>query len=152
MLAALLGFASVLGAGILAGEEFIIRYGVRAPIATLEPRPQIELRQALIRRMRLVVPAVFVFTLLSGAAAAWLDSRFGFELAVRVAALLALVAFIAITLGGTVPINKAALHWNPVAPPPDWRDRIARWEQLDTARPWAALAAFGWFLAAATLR
>ncbi len=149
MLAALLGFANLLGAGILAGEEFIIRYGVRGPLAALEPRPQIELRQALIRRMRIVVPAVFVFTVLSGAASAYFDSRISIQSAIRFAALLALAAFIAITLMGTVPINKATLNWNPVAPPPDWRDRIARWERLDTARTWAALAAFGLFLAAA---
>ncbi len=152
MLAALLGFANVLGAGILAGEEFIVRYGVRAPIATLEPKPQIQLRQALIRRMRVVIPAVFVFTLLSGAGAAWLGPRFDPGFGIRFAGLLALVAFIAITLAGTVPINKAALGWNPAAPPADWRAAIARWERLDTARTWAALAAFGLFLAAATLR
>ena len=60
MLAAILGFANLLGAGLLAGEEFTIRYGVRAPIASLDVRPQIALRQTLIRRLRIVVPTVFV--------------------------------------------------------------------------------------------
>ena len=33
-----------------------------------------------------------------------------------------------------------------------WRAMINRWERLDTARTWAAVAAFGLFLAAAALR
>jgi hypothetical protein len=32
---------SVLFAGLLAGEEFVIRYGVRGPLATLDDGPHI---------------------------------------------------------------------------------------------------------------
>jgi uncharacterized membrane protein len=131
----------------LAGEEFVIRYGVRAPIASLDVRAHIEVRQALIRTLRVLVPAVFGVALLSGAAVtiiAGVDRGFG----LRCAGLLALLAFIGITLSGTVPINQAVLTWEPAAPPENWRALVARWERLDTARCWAALLAFALFLLA----
>ena len=34
---------------LLAGEVFVIRYGVRAPVASLGEKPRLQLRQALIR-------------------------------------------------------------------------------------------------------
>ncbi|MGF7181840.1 anthrone oxygenase family protein [Tunturiibacter psychrotolerans] len=70
----------------------------------------------------------------------------------RCAGLFALLVFISITLGGTVPINQAALTWNAAEPPEGWQAMINRWERLDTARTWAAIAAFLFFLAAAALR
>jgi len=89
MLVEVLGFTNLLCAGMLAGEEFVIRYGVRAPVASLDPQPEIQLRQALIRRLRVLVP---------------------------------------------------------------WRAMINRWQRLDPARTWVAVAAFGLFLAAGALR
>jgi uncharacterized membrane protein len=151
MLSEALGFANVLGAGLLAGEEMTIRYGVRAPIADLDERPQILLRQSLIRNMRVKVPMLFLLTLASGAAAVALGGL-DMPAALRAAGLLALLIFIAVTLLGTVPINKAALGWNAATPPGDWRARIARWERLDSVRTWAALAAFALCLTAMALR
>jgi len=141
-----LEFFNLLFAGLLAGEEFVIRFGVRGPLAGLEQGTQIALRQALIRKLRVLVPTIFFLALLSGGAATALGGGgSGFDL--RCAGVLALLAFIGVTLGGTVPINKAALAWDPASPPPQWRTLVARWEMLDTVRTWAALAAFGLFLA-----
>ena len=148
---AIIGLANLFCIGILAGEEFTIRYGVRAAVASLDERPHIQLRQALIRRLRILVPAVFVLSLVSGIAVTLVDGfdhGFGF----RCAGLLALITFIAITLTGTVPINEAALTWDPAAPPQNWRALVNRWEQLDIARCWAAIAAFALFLAAMALQ
>jgi len=142
-----LGFASVFSAGLLAGEEVAIRYGVRAPVASLVDRDHIQMRQALIRRLRVLVPIVFTSAILSGAAVTALGSA-GPAFALRCAGLAALIVFISITLKGTVPINQAALTWDPAAPPQNWRRLVRRWERLDTARTWAALAAFNLFLAA----
>ena len=72
------------------------------------------------------------------------DHGFG----LRCAGLLALATFIVVTLTGTVPINEAALTWDPNAPPQNWRMMVNQWEQLDTARCWAAIAAFALFLMA----
>jgi uncharacterized membrane protein len=147
MLVNVLAFLNELCAGVLAGEEFVIRYGVRAPVASLEDRPHLQLRQALIRTLRVLVPAVFGLTTLSGIAVTALGGS-GLGLELRCAGLVALAAFISITLGGTVPINQAILTWDVAAPPKDWQALVRRWERLDTARTWAALAAFGLFLAA----
>ena len=147
MLVNVLEFINVLCAGVLAGEEFVIRYGVRAPVASLDERPHLQLRQALIRTLRVLVPAVFGLTILSGIAVTVLGGP-GIVLGLRCAGLLALLAFIAITLGGTVPINRAILTWDVGAPPKDWQTLVRRWERLDTARTWAAISAFCLFLAA----
>jgi uncharacterized membrane protein len=150
-LADCLEFLNLLFAGLLAGEEFVIRFGVRGPLAGLEPRTQIALRQALIRKLRVLVPTIFFLALLSGAAMTALGGG-GLAFVLRCAGVLALLTFIGVTLGGTVPINKAALDWDPAAPPPQWRALVARWEMLDTVRTWAALAGFALFLAAALIR
>jgi uncharacterized membrane protein len=147
----ILGFFNLFCAGILAGEEFVIRFGVRAPVAGLDEQPQIRLRQALIRSLRILVPAVFVPTVLSGGAVAAL-SGLGSGLAFRCAATLALFTWLFVTLRGTVPINKATLDWEPSAPPANWRAMVIRWERLDTIRAWAAMAAFALFLVAMAMR
>ena len=53
----------------------------------------------------------------------------------------------AVTLGGTVPINAAALEWDASAPPVTWRVQVDRWERLNTVRTWAAVVAFALLLA-----
>ena len=144
------GIASVLFAGLLAGEEFVIRYGVRGPLASLNDQPHILLRQALIRPLRVLVPSLYVATLISAAATTALDG-IGSGLALRCIGLAALLVWIAVTLGGTVPINAAVLDWNATAPPADWRAQIDRWEQLDTVRTWAAVIAFASLLTGLTV-
>lgn len=151
MLIEALAFFNLLCAGLLAGEEFVIRYGVRGPLAGLDPEPSIRLRQSLILKLRVLVPAIFGLALISGIAVTAL-AGFGPAFGLRCAGLAALLAFISITLAATVPINQAALTWDAAAPPEGWRALVRRWEQLDTLRTWAALAAFGLLLAAAILR
>jgi uncharacterized membrane protein len=151
----LLELFALFGAGLLAGEELVIRYGVRGPLATLDDQPHIRLRQALIRTLRVLVPAMFLPTLLLTVAVTLSGSGTGATasmttvLTLRLAAVLALLAWLAITLGGTAPINAAALEWQPTAPPPDWRQRVDRWERLNTIRAWLAIAAFALLLLAA---
>jgi uncharacterized membrane protein len=146
-----LGPVNLFLAGLLAGEELVIRYGVRAPIASLEPRPHIAVRQALIRRLRVLVPALIGPTLGSAVAVTVADRRRP-QVVVRGAGVLALLVLVLVTLLGTAPINAAALAWAPEAPPADWQAQVRRWERLDTVRCWAALAAFALFLAAGSGR
>lgn len=154
-----LGFITLFGAGMLAGEEFVIRYGVRGPLASLPDQQHIRMRQALIRPLRVLVPAIYLPTLLSALAAAILDgassgasSGAGPGVALRCAAVLALFAWIAVTLGGTVPINEAVLDWDPAAPPRAWRALVDRWERLNTVRVWLAVGAFAMMLAATAIQ
>ena len=146
-----LGFINIVFAGLLAGEEFLVCYGMRAPLGSLESGVQIPTRQALIRRMRILVPMIFFAALASGIAMTLLGGA-GLAFDLRCAGVGALAAFILLTLTSTVPINKALLAWDAAAPPADWRSLIARWERLDVARAWLALTAFALFLGASQLR
>jgi uncharacterized membrane protein len=144
------GMVAVLFTGLLAGEELVIRYGVRGPLATLDDQPHILLRQALIRKLRVVVPSMYVLALLSAVTATALDGTDS-GIVVRGAGIVALVLWIAVTLGGTVPINEAALEWKVGAPPASWRKQVERWERLNTVRTWAAATAFILLLVSLTL-
>jgi hypothetical protein len=70
-----LHFTNLFFTGILAGIEFAIHYGVRAPAEVLSDRAQFQLRQALVLRLRVLVPAFFVPTALSGIAVRFLMGR-----------------------------------------------------------------------------
>jgi hypothetical protein len=138
-------------AGLLAGEEFVVRYGVRDAIDSLDAHSHIVLRQALIRRLRVVVPAIYAPAMALAAAGTLLDpAQPGFVY--RLTGLLALGAWTLATFGGTVPINAAALDWNPESPPANWRALVRRWEGLNTVRCWAAVLAFAAFLTSMTLQ
>ena len=141
----IVGLVCVLFAGLLAGEEFVIRFGVRGPLASLDERPHILVRQALIRTLRVLVPSLYVLTLLSAVALTALD---GFDrgFPVRCAGILTLVLWLAITLGGTVPINEVVLEWDASAPPASWPEQVERWERLNTTRTAAAVVAFALLL------
>jgi hypothetical protein len=140
-------FLSLFFAGVLAGEELVICYGVRTVIALLEQRPQIKLRHALIRKLRALVPALFILTALSLLAAMSLDETGpGFRL--RCLAALGLLIWVVTALFGTVPISKDTLTWRPDAPPNNWRVLVGRWERLDMARCWAAVISFAFLVAA----
>jgi uncharacterized membrane protein len=141
-----LGFVSVFGGGLLGGEEFVIRYGVRGPLARLEQEPHIRMRQGLIRTLRVLVPAIFLPTLLFAVAVTLVDGGDN-GLAFRCAAIVALLAWGVVTIRGTVPINEAAIEWDPAAPPANWRAEVDRWEDLNSVRAWLATVAFALLLA-----
>lgn len=136
--------------GLLTGALFVIHYGVRIPLASMDERPQIEMRQALIYRLRILVPALFIPSVISAAAVAILDAGPGF--AFRLAGALSVLLCFLSAIVGTAPINKAILSWNADAPPSDWRARVNRWELLDTIRTWIGLASFALMLAAMWFR
>ena len=135
-------------AGVLAGEEAAICLGVRRALAGLQPRAHIEVRQALILKLRVLVPGLIAPTLGTGIARLVQDSS-GSAMALRSGGMIALVAFLLITAIGTVPINQAVLLWNPADPPPEWGAAIRQWETLDMTRMAFALLAFVLWLVAA---
>jgi uncharacterized membrane protein len=137
--------------GLGAGEEVTVRYGVRGPLATLDDRSHIRLRQELIRTLRVLVPATFLPAFGIGIAVAILDGRAdGF--AFRWAGVTAMLVWMVATFFGTVPINAAAMAWSPDTPPGNWKALVDRWERLNTVRTWAAVCAFACFLVAAAVR
>src|SRR6266571_4725541 len=100
--ATVLDFVNVFFAGILAGIEIVIHYGLRAPAEVLDEPSEIQLRQALVLRLRVLVPAFFVPTAVSGIAVTILDGAAP-GLWFRCAAVLAMFIWIFIRVIGTVP-------------------------------------------------
>jgi uncharacterized membrane protein len=146
-----LEFINLFCTGLLAGIEFIVCFGVRTPLTVLDVQPQIQIRQALIKRLRVVVPAVFLLTATSGVTVAVLEGTAP-GAAFRCAGVLAVLTWTLATFIGTVPINEALLTWRPDAPPENWKAIIKRWERLDMVRAWAAITAFACFLTAVALQ
>ncbi|MET1074758.1 MAG: DUF1772 domain-containing protein [Umezawaea sp.] len=137
--------------GLLAGEEFVVRYGVHGAMAVLDVRGQVLARQGLITRLKVLVPSIMVPAVLTGAAVAILGGTgtgFGF----RVAGAAVLLAFVLVTFLGTVPINQRIAEWDADAPPADWQAVFRRWERTDVFRSSAAILAFALFLLAVVVR
>jgi len=133
--------------GLLAGEELIVRYGVQPALRTLPDRPHIQARQALVRRMRVVVPLLLVPAVLVGIAVLVVAGG-GDGVAWRWAGVGALVAFVLFSFLGTVPLNIQVNDWQVDDPPADWLRTVHRWEQVDVFRSGAAIVAFACFLVA----
>ena len=149
--AAVLDVVTVFFAGILAGIEIVIHYGLRAPAEVLDEQSQIQLRQALVLRLRVLVPAFFVPTAVSGIALTVLDGAApGFWF--RCAGVLAMLIWILIRVIGTVPINSATLTWQPDAPPKDWKALVNHAERFHIVGVWAMVMAFAFFLTAVALK
>ncbi len=134
--------------GLLAGEEFIVRYGVQPALSSLEDRAHILARVALVKRLKIVVPALMIPTVLVGVAMLVFGGTGG-GLALRIAGVAALVAFLLFSFLGTVPINIKVNDWDAEAPPADWKAVVHRWEVIDVFRSSAAIIAFVCFVIAA---
>jgi hypothetical protein len=146
-----LDFVTLFFAGMLAGIEFVIHYGVRGPSERLNEHAQLQLRQALVLRLRVLVPAFFVPTTVFGIAATVLNAGTpGFVF--RCAAVLALCLWIGIRVVGTVPINSATAEWQLSTAPKNWKALVNRAERFHTIGVWAAVLAFAFFLTAVALK
>ena len=134
---------ALLLAGILAGLEFVVRYGVQPALRTLPEEAHILARVALVRRLRVVVPAVMLPTVAAAVVVTLADGG-GF----RWAGLAALVAFLLFSFLGTVPINIKVIEWRAADPPADWPATVRRWERIDVFRSSAAILAFACYVIA----
>ena len=149
--ATVLDFINLFFAGMLAGIEFVIHYGLRTPAEILDEQSQLQLRQALVLRLRVLVPAFFVPAAVLGIALTVLNSAapgFGF----RCAGVVAILTWIVIRVIGTVPINSATLTWQPSAPPKNWKALVNHAERFHIVGVWAAILAFAFFLTAVALQ
>jgi hypothetical protein len=147
----ILDFVSVFFTGMLAGIEFVIHYGVRTPAEALDDHAQLQLRQALVLRLRVLVPAFFVPAALSGIALTFLN-RTAPGFVFRCAGVVALLTWVAIRIIGTVAINSATLTWQLNAPPTNWKAQVNHAERFHIIGVWAAVLAFAFFLIAVALK
>jgi hypothetical protein len=150
-LAILLEFTNLFVAGILAGIEIVIHYGLRRPAEVLDEASQIQLRQALVLKLRILVPSVFLPTAVSGIAVAIVD-RGAPGLWFRCAGVAGVVIWVLSRVVGTVPINSATLTWKPSAPPRNWKTLVADAERFHIVGVWAVIIAFAGFLTAVALK
>jgi len=149
--AIVLDFLSVFFAGLLAGMEFVIHYGLRGPAEVLDERAQLQLRQALVLRLRVLVPAFFVPTAVTAMAVTALDwAAPGWWF--RGVGVLALLLWIVIRVIGTVPINSATVTWQLEAPPKNWKVLVNHAERFHDVGVWAVVLAFALFLTALALK
>jgi hypothetical protein len=137
--------------GILAGEEFIVRYGLQPAIAKLDDKAHIQARVALVKRLRFVVPAIMVPTVILAILALTLTDS-GSGILFRWLGAVSLVAFLLISFLGTVPINIKVIEWDAGKPPEDWKSVVKRWELLDVFRSTAAMLAFAFFIISIALQ
>lgn len=131
----------LLFAGLLAGFEVAVHYGIAAPPASFGEAEQIALRQSLIRRLRVLAPAIFLPSFLLALLIAF-QERHQEGIWFRWAAVAALLVWIVIRIVRTVPVNSATLEWNPKAPPLNWQATVQKTEQLHVLAAWAAIFAF----------
>jgi len=119
--------------------------------AVLDEQAQVQLRQALVLRLRVLVPAFFIPTAVSGIAVTVLD---GFDAGFwfRCVGVLAMLSWILIRVIGTVPINSATLTWQPSAPPKNWKAQVDHAERFHIVGVWVAVLAFAFFLSAVALK
>jgi hypothetical protein len=146
-----LDFINLFFTGILAGIEIVIHYGLRGPSETLEDQPQLQLRQALVLKLRVLVPVFFVPAAVSGIAITCLDvAAPGFVF--RCVGVLAVLIWILIRIVGTVPINSATVSWQLAAPPMDWKEQVNHAERFHIVGVWAVVMMFVFFLTSVALQ
>jgi hypothetical protein len=144
-----LSIISLFFAGILAGVEVASHYGFVIHPPFLGEADQVRLRQALIRRLRVLVPAIFGPALLTALAmTVW--SVPGLRLGLRGAALAGDIFWIYARVVATMRINRDTLGWNPASPPAGWRGLIDSAERYHIASLWAVTTGFLCLLLAAT--
>lgn len=138
-------------AGVLAGLEFIVRYGVQPALTSLEDRAAILARVALVNRLKIVVPLIMIPSFLVGVAVL-VFSGDGAGFAFRWAGVGASVALLLFSFLGTVPINMQVSDWRAEDPPANWKALVKRWEFIDVFRSSAAIVAFICFVLAVTVQ
>lgn len=134
-------FIELLFVGLLAGIELAVHYGIGAPPVSLSEEAQILLRQALVRRLRILVPAIFLPAFLFAVLVAF-QERHAPETWLRGGAIGMFLLWVVIRILRTVPVNSATLDWDPRDPPTDWRSQVERTERFHVIGAWAAVVAF----------
>jgi hypothetical protein len=150
MVQIVIGIVGLFLAGLLAGEEFIVRYGVQPALASLDDRAHIAGRIALVKRLKVVVPVLMVPTVAVAIVVVAIGGS-GPGFVFRWLGMAALAAFLLFSFLGTVPINIGVNDWNVDAPPSDWKAVVRRWQLIDVFRSSTAILAFAFFLIAIAL-
>ena len=133
--------ANLLLAGVLTGNELGGFTVVHRALGTLELRANVAAERAIYQAYGRVMPFVMTAAILSGV----LISSLLPATRARTLALVAtscLVAMLAITFAGNIPINRRIVRADPEHPPADWRELRRRWDRFHAARNLLNVTAF----------
>jgi uncharacterized membrane protein len=134
-------------AGLLAGIELIVRYGVHPALTAMPDDVHLRARHEIVRIVRVIVPAVMLPSV-AAAVANLVLANDGETFGLRVAAVAVYAIYVVVVFAGTVPINDRFFKWDLSNPPADWKSTIQRWALIDVVRSSAAVVAFALLVAA----
>jgi uncharacterized membrane protein len=137
-------------AGLLAGIELAVRYGIHPALVAMSDRTHLEARHEIVRIVRVIVPAILIPSVLVNIAVLVVSGS-GAGLPFRWAGAAIYASYLLVVFLGTVPINDRFFDWDLDSPPADWKDVITRWARIDIVRSALAILAFAVFLIAALL-
>ena len=126
--------------GFTACGEFASFAFVHPVVRRLPAEQHLTVEQGLLRTFGRVMPVLMPLTPLVTLAHA--VRSHGNARTLGIAAVVAAVAALAVTVVGNVPINAETARWDPADPPPDWKSTRDRWEQLQAVRSPMLLASF----------
>jgi hypothetical protein len=136
--------------GLLAGIEFVVRYGVHPALVALPDDLHLRARHEVVRIVRVIVPVVMLPSV-ALAAAALVFASDGHNLALRVASVAVYAIYLVVVFAGTVPINNRFFQWDLDNPPANWKSIMRRWALIDVVRSSGAILGFGLLVAAALI-
>lgn len=142
MKTAIAGVLSTISTGLLAGAFLFATLNVVPTFYEVSPAVHLTFRVQLMSRNSLTMQSLMLAGILVPLGFAWLGRR---STAVRNLALLAALftlTSLLITRFGNVPINVVIRSWAADAPPPDWLEKLHRWDRFHAIRTIAALAGF----------
>jgi uncharacterized membrane protein len=145
-----LWFASTVLAGSLTGMELASWAVVHPAIGRLKHLEQVHVETALYRRFAQVqAPQMAIAVTLSAATAATSN---GATRRLAAGSTGCMIAMLAVTFAGNMPINAAVLRWEESADPGRWRALRRRWDRLHTVRVLLDTTAFAMLVAAGVTR
>ena len=148
MLSGFVRFASLVLAGMLAGNEFGTWAAVHPSLGKLDPAERIRAEQEVTRRYAAIMPAWMGSTVvscllalvLSRGSSGFRSTLFGTE---------SLVGMLASTRIGNVPINNRVLEMDPEKDQEEFARLRERWDRLHTLRVALNVAGLGFLVAGA---
>lgn len=134
-------FVALALSGLLAGNELGTLIGAHPALRALPPKSEIAAEQALTGHLAKIMP-VYTSVTLAAVVAAGIDRRGTEELRLTAAAASALVAMLAVTGLGNVPLNKRTMSYLVDGEVDGWQEIRRRWDRLHTARVVLDVGAF----------
>jgi uncharacterized membrane protein len=145
MVLALVRFANILCAALVAGAMFVIWIGYDP--MTLSPATYVEQQQNAIRALNVLMPVLGAITILLTLVSAFLQRKDRKIFVYLVVAACFLIVSGLVTRFGNQPINALVMTWDIGNPPANWtelRDQWLGFHRLRTITGLAALALVTW--------